>query len=279
MKYFICLLLLITSCKTDPTITDIDKASPGIDSHIQVVKAETSTVITAADKTIDEADAIKKTAEGISKTVPKESKDISSRADAVKNLQDSIKGSAQKMEISSQNLTVANERVIALEAQNSSLKKEVAKEKAAKKAALFGKLVYLIMCSVILGAICIVVAIRGETKAFWGAAVAGAVIVISLGISFYAKQLAIAGAVALVVGLGLVIWNAYSEFIHRKAAKELVYTVEASKESMSVATKKEIFGEGAKAGQAHALQSSSTKELVNKLRVKAKKHWEPTIAR
>jgi hypothetical protein len=286
MRYLIVLLLLITSCKTPPekVYDDIKKASPDIENHIETVNKSTTSIDQSADETIKEADGIKKVAANISKTVPNESKEIDSRADNIKELQNSIKKASQDLKVSNQNLANAQQRVAALEAQNTEkgdeitkLREELAKEKEAKKAALFSKLVYVIILSIILGAICIVVAIRGETKAFWGAAVCGAVIVISLGISFYSTQLAIVGAIAVVAGLVLVVWQAYSEYTNRKANDELVETVEVAKQTMSHEEKLKVFGDRVTTGQAHVIQSPTTKAIVNKTREKKKKFWEPTI--
>jgi hypothetical protein len=286
MRYLIVLLLLITSCKTPPdkVYDDIKKATPDIQKHIETVNKSTTSIDESADETIKEADGIKKVAANISSKVPNESKEIDSRADNIKTLQNQIKKSSQDLKVSNQNLANAEKRVAALEAQNTEkgdeitkLREELAKEKEAKKAALFSKLVYVIILSIILGAICIVVAIRGETKAFWGAAVCGAVIVISLGISFYSTQIAIAGAIAVVAGLVLVVWQAYSEYTSRKANDELVETVEVAKEHMKTEEKIKLFGEGTRPGEAHMIQSPTTRKLVNKTREKKKPFWEPTI--
>lgn len=287
MKNLLFLLIALStlSCETfKDTHQPIVNPSPEIATHIAAVTEVTSDVKKAADATIKEADGIKAVTATISATAPKESKEIDLKADNIKGLQEQIKDHATKLVVSNQNLINAQTRVLALETQNAEKGKEIAKlqeelkkEKDEKKAALFSKLMYLIIASVILGAICIVCAIRGEAKAMWGAATCGAVIVISLGISFYSTQLAIVGAVALVAGLVLVVWTAYSEYTARKATKELVDTVEVAKQKMDPTAKKEIFGEGALLGQAHILQSPATKNLVNKLRVKSKKYWEPTV--
>ena len=285
---FLGLLLLGFSCGTDTfkDYKEIEDASPDIKKHIEVVDATVDSINKSADDTIKEADNIKSVAATITDKVPKESKNIDASADKIKGYQNDIKTKSKELEISNQNLINAEARVAELEKQDDEktaeikkLREDIKKERDAKKAALFKGLMYLIILSVILGAICVVCAIRGEAKAMWGAAVCGAVIVISLGISFYSTQLALVGAVALVAGLVLVGWSAYSEYVSRKATKELVDTVEVAKEKMDTNAKKEVFGSGAITGHAHTLQSNSTKSLVNKLRVKSKKYWEPTISK
>jgi len=278
-------LFLLSSCgSTQDEYPVVDDPNPLIEEHLVVGAATVTTIKAATSDTIKEADSIKTVATTIENKVPKESKAIVASADNIKKIQSALAEQGTKLEVSNQRLTDIRKDIEELTSQTEAKSKEIKqlkadlqKERDEKQAALFSKLIYLIMTSVILGAVCIVCALRGEVKAFYGAAVCGAVIVISLGISFYAAKLALVGAIALVAGLILVCYMAWKEFESRKATKELVHTVEAAKHKMTPEAKAELFGHGPTVGQAHLLQSQVTKKIVNRLRKAAKEEWEPTI--
>jgi len=139
-------------------------------------------------------------------------------------------------------------------------------------------LTWLIIAGIIMLAVCGMAAARGETKAIWGAIGAAIVIVLSLAVSLYSMELAMYGAIGLAVAIAIGIYVAYKSYTEKKALKEVVHTMEATKEEMKEEEKMTIFGKGARPGVAFAIQSASTEKLVQEIRESKKKNWTATIS-
>jgi ABC-type multidrug transport system fused ATPase/permease subunit len=302
MKHILLLFVIFTyGCGVIPILDtpEIEDPAPVIEEVIDVNNETKDVIDKHTDETIKIADDIKDDTQDIIDKVPDDIKDtvqpnvdsIGDKADRIKVLQELIQAQAEKMDEANDKLkatlidvktaTQQNDQLRAEKGQlledNAKLTAENEDLENAKQQALFGKMVYLIIASVILGAICLVSAFKGEPKAIWGAVGAGIVIIVSLAISFYMIEFALFGFIAIVGGIILLGWNAYSDYVNKKATKELVHTVEATKDKLPVNANEEIFGKHATVGQAQMIQSPSTVKLVQKIRKEKRDDWEPII--
>lgn len=288
-------MLLLVGCGSMNLFDDppeVKDPSPVIEDVIEVNEKTSEVVNENTNETIKKADEIKDEAKKIIDIVPPESKEevrprvdnIDSKADEIKVLQREMQEQMKMLDKLNNQLQITlidvkeitNQNNLLLE-QKGKLIEELAKEKDAKQKALFAKMVYLIIAGIICGAICLVIAVRGEPKAIWGAVGAGIVIIASLSISFYMTQFALVGFVAIVGSLALLGWDAWKSRNERKANKELIHTVEVVKEELMPTSKKKIFGGDASLGQANMIQSKSTHKLVQQERIKMKPDWETII--
>ena len=297
MKNYILLLIMsviYTSCGGIDIvdIPEVKDPTPIVKEVIDTNKEVSDNIKNGTKETIDRADKIKEEAKNIIDILPPEVKPniqpkvdiIHKNANEIKDIQKSMQAQSLKLdkvtallESALVDITTINAQKVELMKQKGELVKQLAKEKDAKQKALFAKMIYLIITSIVLGALCIVSALRGETKAIWGAVVAGVVIILSLAISFYMTEFALIGFVAVVGGLALLAYNAYKTHIERKANKELVHTVEMAKDKLMTKDKEEIFGKHSLQGQSHMIQSNSTVKLVQAVRKQRKDDWEPII--
>ena len=273
-------------------LVEVENPSPVIEEVIKITQESTDLIKKNTDETIRKAEEIQKDIKVIIDKVPPEIKpkikpevdNIDRRASEIKLLQEEMKKQSFKMREMNNELRAAlvNINIIASQKTellklNQQLAKDLAKAKEEKSKALFGKLVYLIIASVVLGALCLVSAFRGDKKAIWGAITAAVVIITSLAISFYMTEFALVGFIAIVGGLALVGYDAYKSHIDKKANKELVHTVEMTKDKLTLKDKREIFGDASLIGKSYMIQSNSTEKIVQKLRKEKKVDWEPII--
>ena len=299
MRKLIILMIIcctLTSCGVFrgamDALVEVENPSPVVEEVIKITQESLDLINKNTDETVRKAEEIQKDIKVIIDKVPSEIKpkikpevdNIDRRASEIKLLQEEMKNQSLKLREVNNDLraalvninTIASQKTELLK-RNKQLAKDLAKAKEEKAKALFGKLVYLIIASVILGALCLVSAFRGDRKAIWGAITAGVVIITSLAISFYMTQFALVGFIAIVGGLALVGYNAYKSHIDKKANKELVHTVEMTKDKLTPQDKLEIFGDASLIGKSFMIQSNSTEKIVHKLRKEKKVDWEPIL--
>lgn len=273
-------------------LVEVENPSPVVEEVIKITQESSDLIKKNTDETVRKAEEIQKDVKVIIDKVPPEIKpkikpevdNITKKVSEIKVLQKEMKKQSLKMDDVNNDLraalvninTIASQKTELLK-RNQRLTKDLAKAKEEKAKALFGKLVYLIIASVVLGALCLVSAFRGDKKAIWGAVTAAVVIITSLAISFYMTEFALVGFIAIVGGLALVGYNAYKNHCDKKANKELVHTVEVAKDKLTAKEKKDVFGEGAAQGQAHQIQSASTVKIVQQLRQEKQVDWEPIV--
>ena len=273
-------------------LLEVENPSPVVEEVIKITQESSDLIKKNTDETVRKAEEIKKDAKIIIDKVPPEIKpqikpevdNIDKLASEIIFLQEDMKNQSLKMDEVNNDLRAALVNINTITSQktellkrNKQLTKDLAKAKEEKAKALFGKLVYLIIASVVLGALCLVSAFRGDKKAIWGAVTAAVIIVTSLAISFYMTEFALVGFIAIVGGLALVGYNAYKSHIDKKANKELVHTVEMTKDKLTLKDKREIFGDASLIGKSYMIQSNSTEKIVQKLRKEKKVDWEPII--
>jgi len=114
---------------------------------------------------------------------------------------------------------------------------------------------------------------------FWGVGVGVACIVTIIAavtVNEYMTYIAYVGIGLAVIVTSILIYTAWNR---RKALKEVISTVEASKDLMTKEQRRRIFGHRAYPGLAFQHQSVSTENLVRKERIKMKEAWEPIINR
>ncbi len=298
MKKFIILVLIctLTSCgmltSALEDLVEVENPSPVVEEVIKHTQESSDLIKKNTEETIRKAEEIKNDAKIIIDKVPPEVQPkiqpkvdkIDKNASAIISLKNDMKQQTVKMDELNNDLRAALININTITKQktellkrNHKLMEDLAKEKEEKRRALFSKLIYLIIASVVLGALCLVSAFRGETKAIWGAVVAAIIIITSLAISFYMTQFALVGFVAIVGGMALLAYNTYKAHCDKKANKELVHTVEVAKEHLSQEEQKNVFGNQSSLGQAHHIQSPSTVEIVQRLRRDRKTDWEPIV--
>jgi ABC-type multidrug transport system fused ATPase/permease subunit len=297
----IAILLLFWGCSSLPILDtpEVEDPAPVVKEVIDVNNETKAEIDSKTDETIKKADEIKEEARKIIDIVPPEVKpdvkpnidSIDNKADEIKDLQISLKEQGKKLDEITDKLEITLVDIITITSQKEQLRaekgelikkleekeQELLKERDLKQQALFSKMIYLIIASVILGAICLVSAFRGDSKAIWGAVGAGVIIIVSLSISFYMTEFAIVGFIAIIGGLGLVAWNAYKDNINQKATEELVHTVEVAKDKLTPSDTEAIFGKHAMVGQAHLIQSPATVKRVQEVRKKRRDDWEPIV--
>jgi ABC-type multidrug transport system fused ATPase/permease subunit len=297
MKFGYChciviLFLFIVACPSvkDKELDTDRRENPSTDVSgvIGVQKSVSSSIGNETEKSIKASESIKNEASNIGRKVPDKVDDelgkIEIHADNIITYQRVLQAQARRLEDATATLDRAlltinemskqNEDILS---DNKKLKKEKELANQEKQAALFSKLIYVIIASILALALCIVSALRGDAKAIYGAIGAGVVIVVALGVSFHSKELAIVGFIALIAGLALAIYIGYKGHVEKKATRELVHTVEMTKAKLTNEDKLDIFGEGSVVGKAHAIQSESTNAVVNNIRKKEKEKWEHTI--
>lgn len=290
------LICTLTSCgmlrSTYDELVEVENPTPVVEEVIKHTQQSSDLIKKNTDETVRKAEEIKRDAKVLIDKVPPEIKpvikpevdNIDKNASAIISFQKEMKQQIIKMDALNNNLRAALVNINTITQQktellkrNQQLMEDLAKEKEEKQKALFGKLIYLIIASVVLGALCLVSAFRGETKAIWGAVVAAVVIITSLAISFYMTQFALIGFIAIVGGMALLIYNTYKAHCDKKANKELVHTVEVVKEQLSQDSQRNVFGHQSSLGQAHHIQSDSTVKIVQQLRRDRKMDWEPIV--
>lgn len=298
MKKFIMLVLIctLTSCgvlrSTYEELVEVENPTPVVEEVIKHTQESSDLIKKNTDETVRKAEEIKKDAKLLIDKIPADIKpdikpevdNIDRNASAIISLQKEMKLQTVQMDELNNNLRAALVNINTITQQktellkrNQQLMEDLAKEKEEKQKALFGKLIYLIIASVVLGALCLVSAFRGETKAIWGAVVAAVVIITSLAISFYMTQFALVGFIAIVGGLALLVYNTYKSHCDKKANKELVHTVEVVKEQLTQEAQQNVFGHHASLGQAHQIQSPTTVKMVQRLRRERQQDWEPIV--
>jgi hypothetical protein len=286
----VALFIALTSCLND-AISDtepIRSPETDIEKSIDAQKGVKNSINENTDKTIKEAEGIKGETDNIKKKVPnkvdQEINNINESANNIIDYQKVLKDQSDKLSDSISSLERANILVVELVKVQSqlveekkALKKDNERLEDERQKATYDKMMYLVMASIICIALCIVSALRGETKAIWGAVGAGIVMILALSVSFYSKEYSQIGIVAVIAGLALACYLGYNNYVDKKFKEEMVDTVEMSKGKLNMKDKVMLYGEGAQIGAVHSIQSESTKKMVDQIRSKHKRKWEHTI--
>lgn len=179
-------------------------------------------------------------------------------------------------------LSIAADKVDTLESQVTLLTKErdqafAERDKALEKEkdATQKMLRWLIVLCVIGGGAGIALMVTGNMAT--GSIIAlgsGTTLVLAIAVNAYFHWIAIGGLVLLAGCVGVLVWQL---FIRNKALQEVVHTTEIAKRRLPPAARKKIFGFQSEPGDAYSIQSTTTENMVAKIRRKFKPQWEHTI--
>lgn len=127
-----------------------------------------------------------------------------------------------------------------------------------------------VACVVGIGA-CLAIGFFFKTPtAFLVAGGCAVTLAVSVAVSLYMQYIAWVALTVLGVGcVGMIIYVVYEFLDKDKAVDELVHTGEVVKTYLPQKTREKIFGNTVEPGVAHIIQSSKTKNLVKKARVRA----------
>lgn len=190
---------------------------------------------------------------------------IGPHLDGINHDTDELRGLKGQLDAAQASLVDAKKQANALQDLSRKQADRIAKLEEEKKSALHQLMVWVILLSVV------GVGVAGSlvyTGNMWGISL-GFGCLITLGLAIFITQysmwFAIGAAALCVLGLGYVV---YQLVIRKKAATELVQTVEADKQAMSDPARLHLFGNGAIPGHVDLIQSESTKKFVAKTRSK-----------
>ncbi len=156
------------------------------------------------------------------------------------------------------------------------VKEQKTKDDIEREKQLHQKLTYLILACVIGAGICAALWVQGNLWAMGVGIACITTLIVAITVDKYSDYIGYAGAGLGVILAVAVAWTAWRR---STALKEVVKTVEATKDSMTDEQLKDTFGNGATPGVAHILQSDATHKIVDNIRKDMKFAWEPTISK
>lgn len=303
MKYvFITMMLLLASCKSNPinnsdtptTYTgeklgdiksSVVETAKSIEQTLKDTKTSNANVIQQTKNVelqISTIDQIPDSVNDSINTIKSESDKIHTNLDKITLHNNEITKSAQKLDSVNTNVLKLENKITQLQQENDKTKQE-----AVQKLYSYLGLIFIIGSVVVL--VGVGLAIFYERKV--GMTIAGlGILALSLaaGATFYLKYLAIVGA--LILGGTIIGTTVYLALLAIKESKkkedlekiteENVELIEMVKQELPADKKVEIFGDRAKPGLAHNLQSQKTKDKVQEIRkTKLKDKINPTITR
>lgn len=161
--------------------------------------------------------------------------------------------------------------------QKEAYDKKIAELTSARDEALNKVLLGLMVGSMILVAISIAMCVNGSPKMMVWAVAGGITLLLANTMRTHGKIFAAAGAIGLVICLGMIIYQVLRHKKAEKALEETVLSVEIAKQGMSETEKTKIFGDKALPGLLHSVQSENTRGLVEEKRLNLKKKIHNTI--
>jgi hypothetical protein len=303
MKYFyLFFIMFLVGCGSQqrrgnddvPTYTG-EKISDIKENILETAKSSQQSVAeakTSADiikKESYQADLEISTRNDIPDTIKKSVSIVKTEADKIHQNLDNIDNKAKEIIKSADKLTAANNSVQKLENTIKSLQEEndKIKQDAVKKLYSYLGIIFFIGTVVVL----VGVALSFFYSKKVGITIASMGVValcLAAGATFYLKYLALIGAIVLGVSIiGTLVYLVYTTIVENKkkndleqATEENVELLEVVKQELPIDKKIEIFGDRAKPGIAHTIQTEKTKKKVLEIREnKLKKKIAPTIPR
>lgn len=295
MKKFILtsllvLMLFASGCwkeqETNPTIPidlktgqDLENASAKIAESTTIIEEKTESIT-------EESQSIQENAIEAQAKVPEGSKAaIAPHLDSIKQSSKTIIDDAKAIDKANMNLVTAKELVKNAKdkvATTDRILEKIVKERdealAAQKKAeeekdsqLHKMLQYLIiLCIAGVGVSTVVFFMSGSKLGIAGAAACGLILIVAIAVETYLIYFAIAGGILLVGVVGLLIYDAWTK---RKALKEVVDTVEITRDNLTPEVKDKIFGAGDDNGLMKRIQSPSTIRIVERTKNRIPNLW------
>jgi len=242
----------------DENVDKIDKSSNNInkksDSIIQEVeKIEKNNFY---EKIQSHLNNIKKLAEEIREetiTIKELSKELSISKIALNTAKDKVEDTNEDLK------KIAKERDLALERLDKS-------ESETKKT-----LQWLIFASILGFGGSVALFVMGNKMGLGGAIASISILILAITVSQYIMIIAWGGLAIIAI---IVLFIIYEAYVQRLVNKELVETVEMTKENMDKDNRIKVFGEGKNTGLAGKLQSKITSNAVKKQKKKLGSLWK-----
>lgn len=165
-------------------------------------------------------------------------------------------------------LEQARRQADALERDRNAERQHKEKAQAQAKDALRARLMGLVVLGVVGLAICGALAFAGHRKAIYGAIACAILIGVAVTLA-QAMPYVIFGVAAVIIGAAG--YLAYRLVRQKQTAKELVQTVEAAKQQMPLAVRRQFFSDGAIPGDVVKIQSDATRREVQVLKESIKR--------
>lgn len=247
----------------DKTMKTIDEETKKIDEKTKNISENAQDIYDTAvmiqpiipDESKKEIDPHLENIKKDSKLIIKDSKDIAEATMAIKATGDILEGTKEEA-------NKANKALTTLAKDNKNLKEKLEKAEEAKNSQLHRTLQWLIAgCVVGCGAFIFLFFFTGSKGGLFAAGGCGLVLVIAIFVDMYIAWLAIGGGILLLAMVG---WLLYNIYVKNKAFKEVVNTVEVTRDNMTEEDLKKVFGENGQTGIMDSIQSPETMALVKK---------------
>ena len=305
-KTLILLLILgismgfVGSCSkhlSTPTEFEELKPTKNLKNATKNVEDVSKKIGEGAKKIDTNAESIKESAKEIDKSVPdnvkitvkphtaniiKKSDAIITEATKIASLQSQLGQALSDLEIATdkmgkmeeQIITSIQERYKAFAERDKILEK--LKESEARESEATAKLLRWLILACVIAAGASIALMVFRSFAFGAALLIGSIatLILAITINAYFEWIALGGLVVLalvVVAIGFQLWR------KQKNLNEVVTTTEIVKDKLNDKERKELFGQGADPGRISTIQSTSTENVVNKIRRKMAKKWNPTV--
>ncbi len=261
-------------CPDLPTDDPKYNITEDIDEVKKTIDSSTTTIDLASKDIKNEAENINKETLEVESKVPEESKiSINPHLDKIKASSNIIIEDAKKIDKASENLIGAKEvlktaekKVEITQEALDKIRKERDEAIEARDSALHNAIKWLIMaCIVGAGALGVFGFMYGSKLALTLSGACIIIMSIAIFIETYFFVVVIFGAVVLIGLIGALAWNI---IVQKKAFKEVVDTVEATKNNLENGKKEELFGKDGEIGLMNKIQSPSTINLVKKEKAK-----------
>lgn len=288
----IVILVGLSACDTSPTMGRPDIPNPTAEiKEVDSAIDSSSTGVVDVAETIDESiNEIKSSANSIGGKIPADITplvepdltNIENHADLIKEQTAMLNEYAAKLNAARATMASVSSKVSNIKEQVDQLAKDrdaaIEERDAAvaeAAAATQEMLMYIMGGSIIAAGICVAFMIFGSFKmGMIGLTASIATMALALTISEYRVEIAIGTGVLLFAVVGWVIYQAWQK---QNALKEVVHTTEVAKRKMTPEMRKEVFGYREEPGIASAVQSSSTENIVDRMRNQMRKRWNHTV--
>lgn len=249
---------------------DINKTVKTINEETKKIDEKTESISENAQDIYDTAvmiqpilpDESKKEIDPHLENIKEDSKSIIKDSQEIMEATMAIKATGEVLEGTKEEANKANKALTTLVKNNEKLKEELKKAKEAKNSQLHRTLQWIIAgCVVGCGAFIVLFFLTGSKGGLLAAGGCGLVLVIAIFVDMYIAWLAIAGGIILLAMVGVLLYNIY---VKNKAFKEVVNTVEVTRDNMTEEDLKKVFGENGQTGIMDSIQSPETMALVKK---------------
>lgn len=257
-----------------------------INNAQKTIEKSAATIDKSTDEIRKETIKIDKETTQVKDKIPQEIKPIivphlnviTESSQTIKDETIEINKATAKLTAANSLLENAEQKVITTEEALDTITKErdkaiIAQRKAeeARNSALHKAVRWLILASIVgAGALGVFGFMYNSKMCLTLAAVCIVVMSIAIFVETYFIYLVIGGGVILLGLVGVLAWNI---IIQKRAFKEVVDTVEITKENLSLEKKEELFGKNGQTGIMDSIQSHSTIDIVKKEKSKMSSLW------